>query len=239
MRLSHILIKDGYLEIDSAVHFSKLTDTSVIKSVDGHQRVRIGRLLKTNRPLAESYCFKDLTACVEMMTSDQVVADFLSLKCLTIEELVDQVRKNKFATIWILERISLCGRQFFNVHPLSHGLENVNLTNEGRCENQKRMPWDGSHCTLVFVHTHPSLLIDYDDCAFELAQAFEFFLNDAYVYQIFYPRRASEWRVGRYHEICSRVRSDYRQAYFPHLMRACSFMSEGLAFFQSPLNWSQ
>ena len=219
MRLSHILIKDGYLEINSAVHFSELTDTCVIKSADGCQRVRMGRLLKTDRPLAESYCFKDLAACVEMITSDQV-------------------QENEFATIWVLERTTLCGRQFFNVHSLSHGLESGNFDNENRCTNFERLPWDSSHCTLVLVHTHPSLLIDYDDCAFELAQSFKFFLNDAYVYQIFYPRRASEWRIGRYHEICSFVRSDYRQAYFPHLMRACSFMSEGEAFFQSSLDYS-
>lgn len=200
MRLSHILIKDGYLEIDSAVHFSELTDTCVIKSADGYQRVRMGRLLKTDGPLAESYCFKDFTACVEMMTSDQVVADFLSLKCQTIEELVDQVQESEFATIWVLERTTQCGRQFFNVYPLSHGLESVNFDKEVRCANFERIPWDCSHCTLVFVHAHPSLLIDYDDCAFEMAQSFEFFLNDAYVYQILYPRRASGWRIGRYHE---------------------------------------
>ena len=235
MRLSHVLIKDGYLEVDSVVRFSDLRDTRVVKRDDGSQRVRMGRLLKTFRPLAESYCFNDLTACVEMITSDQVVADFLSLKCQTIEELIDQVNENRWATIWVLERIPLCGRQVFHVGPLSHGSESY-LIDHQRAGYSDIEPGllQSTHCTLVLVHAHPSLLMDYDKAAFELAESLEFFLNDAYVYQIFYPRRASEWRIGRFHEICSLVRSDYRQAYFPHLMRACAFMSEGLASFQSP-----
>ena len=227
------------IEVRSKVDFQSLVGHKVITSSDGTE-VRFGRLLTSNKTVRPSYCLYNEEADIELVTSDRRVALLLGILCQSREYMADLVECAGEGTNTLLEPIERDGRLTFKCHQISDGLESFYWDHYGYTEideeegiqvsNPYRELVMSKPMTFVMVTTHPSLYIDFARTADYMAKGLSYFLNDAYVYQVVEKDVASRWKLGSLADIYQLAGRDYREDFYPHIMNACAFMSEGAMF---------
>lgn len=232
MSLIHLSEWKNSICIDSDIRFQELVNRHVISSPDRSSFVRMGRLIRSTRPPTLNLFDFTGEAGVELTTSDQRVADLLGIKCWSKEYIAYLAEHTNQGTNTLLEPVELNGRLSFKCHLCNDGLESVygdmhhfNAFHNPHKELVLSMPM-----SFITIGCHPDLYVDYADYAQDMAKTLEFLLNDAYVYQLVHKKHVSEWKIGTLPAICQLVSRDYREVLYPHIMNACSFMTERVAF---------
>lgn len=231
-RLNSLSVLRSGVLIESEIVFEDLAERREIVNPDRDLRIRMGRLTRAAKPIHSKYSYFDDLATINLTTSDRRVADLLGIDCWPREHIAKLAAETCYGTNTLLECVDVRGKVRLWPHLCNDGYESAMMAGM-----DDEIPFHEPHeevalagpCCFVSIVTAPGLYVDYTDTAKEMAQALQFFLNDAYVYQVIDRSGASVWKVGTLDVVRSLVKKDLRERFFPHLMQACrSFMTEGL-----------